>query len=77
MSDPLPDREARLTKAVRVRAERRKAWARDGRPSLARNLGQIGALGWTITVPILICLAAGRWLDHHFASGVFLSLIHI
>ena len=71
MSDPLPDRETRLTEAVRIRARRRQAWARDGRVSVARNLGQIGALGWTITVPILLCLAAGRWLDHHFASRVF------
>jgi ATP synthase protein I len=71
MSDPLPDRETRLTDAVRVRAKRRQAWARHGKASFARSLGQIGALGWTIMVPILLCLAAGRWLDHHFASRIF------
>ena len=71
MSDPLPDRATRLTKAVRVRADRRKAWARDGGPSLARNLGQIGVLGWQIVLPALVGLAIGRWLDHRLDSGIF------
>jgi ATP synthase protein I len=69
--DPGKDLETRMAKSVRLRAERRQRWLRDGEPSLARNLGQIGALGWTIIVPILLALAAGRWLDHHFDTGIF------
>lgn len=71
MNEPPSERETHLTEAVRVRAQRVKRWQRDGERSVARNLGQIGALGWTITVPILVALAGGRWLDHHFDTGVF------
>jgi ATP synthase protein I len=34
----------------------------------------IGALGWTIVLPILIGIFAGRWLDRHFNSGIFWTL---
>ena len=30
----------------------------------------IGALGWTIVVPTLIGIFAGRWLDRQFGSPV-------
>ena len=44
---------------------------RDGDPSVARNLAQIGVLGWIVVVPVLIGVAAGRWLDHLSGSGIF------
>lgn len=65
----LPDPEARLAEAVRLRAQRRRD-QEDG-PGFARNLGQIGALGWTIVLPALIGLAIGRWLDHRMATRIF------
>jgi len=34
----------------------------------------IGALGWTIVVPILFGIFAGRWLDRTFHSGIFWTL---
>ena len=34
----------------------------------------IGALGWTIVLPILIGIFAGRWLDRHFDTGIFWTL---
>ncbi len=71
MSEELPPPKAGLIDAVRVRAARRRQ-AREGRASsLARNLGQIGALGWQIVVPALVGLAIGRWLDHRLATGIF------
>ncbi len=69
MTDELPPQQEKLVDAVRQRAERRRV-ARH-LPSLARNFGQIGALGWQIVVPALIGLAIGRWLDHRLASGIF------
>ncbi len=52
MTDPLRLPKEHLVEAVRARAERqRKARAL---PSLARNFGQIGMLGWQIVVPTLI-----------------------
>lgn len=64
----------RLEEAVRTRQERRDRWQREGERSLGQNLAMIGALGWTIVLPTLIGIFAGRWLDRHFDSGVFWTL---
>ncbi len=60
-----------LIAAVRVAVARRRQARGTRGPSLARNLGQIGALGWQIVVPALVALVIGRWLDHRAASGIF------
>jgi len=71
-----PDQNApadRLADAAR-RAATRSREARDNpEPSLGARLGQIGILGWTIVVPTLLGLFAGRWLDHRLGSGIFFS----
>ena len=64
----------RLDEAVRMRRERRARWMREGERSISRNIAFIGVLGWTIVVPTLIGIFAGRWLDRHFASGIFWTL---
>jgi ATP synthase protein I len=66
--------QERLQQAVRTRQERRESWRREGERSLGRNLAMIGALGWTIVLPTLAGIFAGRWLDRSFASGVFWTL---
>jgi ATP synthase protein I len=30
-------------------------------------------LGWIVVTPMLLGLFAGRWLDHHFGTGIFWS----
>jgi ATP synthase protein I len=60
-----------LVKGVRLRGERHQRWLREGEPSVARRLAQIGVLGWIIVLPILIGIFAGRWLDAKFHSGLF------
>ncbi len=60
-----------LVKGARLRQERRQRWMREGNPSVARRLAQIGVLGWIIVAPLLIGLFAGRWLDRTFDSGLF------
>jgi ATP synthase protein I len=67
---PGPEK-ADLIAAVRATAARRRQAKAERGPSLARNLGQIGALGWQIVVPALVGLVIGRWLDHRQASGIF------
>jgi ATP synthase protein I len=62
-----------LADAVRRRRERQKRWLREGEPSMARFVGQIGVLGWIIVTPTLLGLFIGRWLDHKFGSGIFWS----
>jgi ATP synthase protein I len=69
-----PDNHQRLGEAVRTRQERRERWQREGERSIGQNLAMIGTLGWTVVVPTLLGVFAGRWLDRHFGSGVFWSL---
>jgi ATP synthase protein I len=63
-----------LEEAVRTRQERRERWQHEGERSLGQNLAMIGALGWTIVLPILIGIFTGRWLDRHFDTGIFWTL---
>ena len=49
-----PDEDDPLVGSARLRADRYQAWLRDGGPSVARRLGQIGVLGWIIVVPMLM-----------------------
>ena len=66
-----PSDQDPLAKAVKIRSGRRMRWLRDGDPSVAGHLAQIGVLGWIIVVPMLIGVAAGRWLDHLSGCGIF------
>ena len=59
--------------AVRQRSERHRQWKREGEPSVARFVGQIGVLGWIIVIPSLVGMFAGRWLDRKFGTGIFWS----
>lgn len=63
----------KMAEAARRAAERWRAGKETPEPSLGARLGQIGALGWTIVVPILIAVFLGHWLDRRFSTGVFFS----
>jgi ATP synthase protein I len=69
--DSEPDEQDALVKGVRLQGDRQRRWLREGDPSVARRLAQIGVLGWIIVVPMLIGVFAGRWLDRTFNSGLF------
>ncbi len=68
---PGPEEQDPLAQSVRIRGERHKRWLREGDPSVARRLAQIGVLGWIIVVPLLLGVFAGRWLDRTFGTGIF------
>ena len=68
---PKPEEDDPLVKEVRLRGARERRWRREGDPSVARRLAQIGVLGWMIGLPMLIGVFAGRWLDRTFNSGLF------
>jgi len=68
------DEAKRLDQAVRTRRERLALGEREGERSIGQNLAMIGALGWTIVVPLLGGIFLGRWLDQIFASGIFWTL---
>ncbi len=66
-----PDENDPLVGSARLRGDRHAAWLRDGSPSVARRLGQIGVLGWIVVVPMLMGIFGGRWLDQKEHSGLF------
>jgi ATP synthase protein I len=68
-----PEQPNGLLEEVRRQRRRRQRWLSEGEPSLARFIGQIGVLGWIVVAPMLLGLFIGRWLDHHFGSGIFWS----
>jgi ATP synthase protein I len=65
-----PDEDP-MIRETRLRRDRRDKWLREGDMSVGRRLAQIGVLGWIIVTPTLAGLFCGRWLDTHFASGIF------
>jgi ATP synthase protein I len=69
--EPDQDQKDALVSNVRLRGQRRQKWLREGEPSVARRLAQVGVLGWIIVTPMLIGVFAGRWLDRTFGSGIF------
>jgi ATP synthase protein I len=66
-----PDDQDPLVRGTRLRGERHRRWLREGEPSVAHRLAQIGVLGWIIVTPMLMGVFVGRWLDRTFSSGVF------
>lgn len=73
-SEERSDHPVRLDKAVQLRRARRERWQREGERSIGQNLAMIGALGWTMMMPILLGIFAGRWLDRAFETGIFWTL---
>ena len=69
-----PENQQNLSEAVKTRQERRALWQREGERSIGQNLAMIGVLGWTIVLPTLLGLFAGRWLDRQFHMGIFWTL---
>jgi len=62
-----------LAKVARHAVERDAHGREVPEPSLGARLGQIGVLGWTIIIPMLLALFAGRWLDRTLQTNVFFS----
>ncbi len=72
-SDPTSPQDDQMAEAARRQSRRRRHWLREGEPTVARFVGQIGVLGWIIVTPILLGLFLGRWLDHRLGTGIFWS----
>ena len=75
MSGKPPDEGDALARAAASRSERHRRWLREGEPSVARRLAEIGVLGWVIVIPALIGLFVGRLIDHALDSGIFLPAL--
>lgn len=66
-----PNERNHLLSSVRLRDARQRRARQEGEPSFGRYLAQVGVLGWTIVLPTLLGVFAGRWLDHRFGTGIF------
>jgi ATP synthase protein I len=56
--DPLA-RHIGASEVHKLRARRGPA------PGVWAGLGMMGLIGWSVTIPMLLCAALGIWLDHH------------
>lgn len=63
-----------LDEEVRRHRERRANAQRESRRSIGRDLALAGVIGWTLVIPALLGIYAGRTLDRRFGSGVFWTL---
>jgi ATP synthase protein I len=63
-----------LDEEVRRHRERRARAQREGRRSIGQDLALAGVIGWTVVIPALLGVYAGRALDRRFGSGVFWTL---
>lgn len=67
------DREDELEDEFETRVQRQCARIEKGRrekgESFWRYVGLIGAVGWSVVVPMVLGVLLGLWLDRKFASG--------
>ncbi len=65
---PLLDEEVRRHRERCARAQR------ESRRSIGQDLALVGVIGWTLVIPALLGVYAGRALDRRLGSGVFWTL---
>lgn len=63
----------RLDAAARRAAARARQALDDPETPASRRLAQIGVLGWTIVVPMLLGLFLGRWIDRGLGTGTLFA----
>jgi ATP synthase protein I len=62
IAKPTPSfsRQVAATEARKLKARRNAA------PGVWMGLGMMGMIGWSVTIPTLLCVTLGIWLDHHY-----------
>ena len=79
MADPepstkLPPSAERMIREVASRQER-MVRARGQKEAIWSSIAILGVVGWSVSVPTLIGVAAGLWMDHHWPSRFSWTLI--
>jgi len=74
-----PGKEARrrLSEEVGRREARKLRARRDERKGIWFGLGMFGLVGWTVSIPILIGIAVGLWIDSRWPGPVSWTLIFL
>lgn len=57
-----------LLREVARKGERRERARREGRHGLGYGLGLFGLIGWSVSVPTLLGIALGVWIDRRYPS---------
>lgn len=74
MAEPSP-RDDSLLRIVARREDRKlRARRRRGRRTLWFGLGAMGVVGWSVALPAVLGVIAGRWLDSHYPGPLSWSL---
>jgi ATP synthase protein I len=60
--------ESTFSRQVGVQAVLKLRAKRQGKKSVWFGLGMSGLIGWTITVPVVIGVTIGVWIDDRYAS---------
>ncbi len=69
-----PRDEERLRSVVAVKAERRRKAAGEKDRGIWFSLGLFGLVGWSITIPTLLGVALGVWIDGRWPGRVSWTL---
>ena len=60
---PNPDQNTAFLRKIGTKAERKLKAQREGKQPVWLGLGDMGIVGWSVAVPVLIGLFTGIWLD--------------
>jgi ATP synthase protein I len=79
VADDDPDKRAqepgeRMRAEVARKAQRRGSASREQNRSIWFSLGLLGVVGWSVTIPALLGIALGAWIDGRWPSRVSWTL---
>jgi len=63
-----------FTKSIEEQAKRKIKARDDGRHSVWFGLGMFGLIGWSVTIPTLLGIALGIWIDNRWPGQVSWTL---
>jgi ATP synthase protein I len=61
--------EASFHQQIAATEARKMKVRRHPTPSAWLGLGMMGLIGWSVTIPTLLCVALGAWLDRHYPGN--------
>lgn len=69
-----PPGNHQLEREIGRKAERHRHALREGDRGIWYTLGLMGFVGWSISVPTLLGVALGQWIDHRWPGHVSWTL---
>jgi ATP synthase protein I len=64
-----PEEERAFREAVEARRRRRLRARAEGDRSVWKGLGVFGMVGWAVSLPTLLGIAVGLWIDRRFPGS--------